>query len=90
MDYCAVQWRTFTERSSCPRVYKAGRADFSPEFETSMDKSKRKRTAAEALKTAVRRKDFREYMASGHPGIPTDERFDELLKRLDKSEKPKG
>jgi len=55
-----------------------------------MDKSKRKRTAAEALKTAVRRKDFREYMASGHPGIPTDERFDELLKRLDKSEKPKG
>ena len=51
-----------------------------------MDKPKGKRATTEALRRSVRKDDFREYMASGHLAIPTDERFEELLKRLDEAE----
>ena len=53
-----------------------------------MDKRKRKRATAEALRRAVRKDDFCEYMASGHLAIPTDEQFEELLKRLHEAEEP--
>jgi hypothetical protein len=53
-----------------------------------MDKPKRKRAIAEALRKAARKDDFREYMATGHLAIPTDERFEELLKSLHEAEEP--
>ena len=55
-----------------------------------MDNRQRKRTTAEALRGAVRKDDFRKSMASGDVPIPTDKRFEELLKRLHEAEEPEG
>ena len=71
------------ERSSHPRVQIEER-----KVGTCMDKRKRKRATAEALRRAVRKDDFRKSMASGHVAIPTDKRFEELLKRLHEAEDP--
>ena len=77
------------ERCSRPRVHKEERTDFSDsKLGHGMDKPKRKRAIAEALRKAAGKDDFREYMATGHLAIPTDERFEELLKSLHEAEEP--
>lgn len=51
------------------------------------DKKGQARAPAEVFKRGSRNKDFPDHMRSGHSVPATDERFLELLERLDEAEK---
>ena len=51
-----------------------------------MSKRRDGRAAADRIRRAARNADFRNAMASGHLAPPTDERFQDLLRRLDEAE----
>jgi hypothetical protein len=52
-----------------------------------MTKKGQARAPAEVFKRGSRNKDFPDHMRSGHSVPATDERFLELLERLDEAEK---